>query len=55
MTAPDGQPIVLFDNVFPATPSGKIELALGNAGEALGRGGAAAAVAAAAVGVSPRC
>jgi anaerobic selenocysteine-containing dehydrogenase len=27
MTAPDGRPFVLFDNVRPATPSGKIELA----------------------------
>jgi anaerobic selenocysteine-containing dehydrogenase len=27
MTAPDGRPLALFDNVFPATPSGKIELA----------------------------
>jgi anaerobic selenocysteine-containing dehydrogenase len=26
MTAPDGAPFILFDNVFPATPSGKIEL-----------------------------
>jgi len=26
MTGPDGQPMVLFDNVFPATPSGRIEL-----------------------------
>jgi anaerobic selenocysteine-containing dehydrogenase len=26
MTGPDGQPPVLFENVFPATPSGKIEL-----------------------------
>lgn len=26
MTGPDGGPLVLFDNVFPATPSGKIEL-----------------------------
>ncbi len=26
MTAPDGRTMVLFDNVFPATPSGKIEL-----------------------------
>jgi anaerobic selenocysteine-containing dehydrogenase len=26
MTGPDGNPLVLFDNVFPATPSGKIEL-----------------------------
>jgi anaerobic selenocysteine-containing dehydrogenase len=26
MSAPDGAPLVLFQNVFPATPSGKIEL-----------------------------
>src|SRR5215471_99519 len=26
MTGPDGEPLVLFDNLFPATPSGKIEL-----------------------------
>jgi anaerobic selenocysteine-containing dehydrogenase len=26
MTGPDGKPLVLFDNLFPATPSGKIEL-----------------------------
>ena len=26
MAAPDGRPLVLYDNVFPATPSGKIEL-----------------------------
>ena len=26
MTGPDGEPMVLFDNVLPATPSGKIEL-----------------------------
>jgi anaerobic selenocysteine-containing dehydrogenase len=26
MTAPDGAPLALFDNVMPATPSGKIEL-----------------------------
>jgi anaerobic selenocysteine-containing dehydrogenase len=26
MTGPDGKPLSLFDNVFPATPSGKIEL-----------------------------
>ncbi len=26
MTAPDGKPLVLFDNVFPSTPSGKVEL-----------------------------
>jgi anaerobic selenocysteine-containing dehydrogenase len=26
MTGPDGNPLVLFDNVFPATPSGKVEL-----------------------------
>jgi anaerobic selenocysteine-containing dehydrogenase len=27
MTAPDGRPLALFDNVLPGTPSGKIELA----------------------------
>ena len=27
MTAPDGRPLALFDNVMPATPSGRIELA----------------------------
>jgi anaerobic selenocysteine-containing dehydrogenase len=27
MSAPDGRPLALFDNVLPATPSGKIELA----------------------------
>jgi len=27
MTAPDGSPLALFDNVMPATPSGRIELA----------------------------
>ena len=26
MTGPDGKPMVMFDNVLPATPSGKIEL-----------------------------
>ena len=26
MTGPDGNPMVLFENIFPATPSGKIEL-----------------------------
>ena len=26
MAGPDGKPLVLFDNLFPATPSGKIEL-----------------------------
>ena len=26
MTAPDGKPLVLYDNVFPSTPSGKVEL-----------------------------
>jgi len=26
MTGPDGQPLVLLENIFPATPSGKIEL-----------------------------
>ena len=29
MTGPDGNPLVLFDNVFPTTPSGKIELKSG--------------------------
>ncbi len=28
MTGPDGKPMVMFENVFPATPSGKIELEL---------------------------
>ncbi len=27
MSAPDGRPLALFDNVLPATPSGKVELA----------------------------
>jgi len=27
MTAPDGRPLALFDNVMPGTPSGRIELA----------------------------
>ncbi|MBM3572266.1 MAG: molybdopterin oxidoreductase family protein [Alphaproteobacteria bacterium] len=27
MTGPDGRPLALFDNVMPATPSGKVELA----------------------------
>jgi anaerobic selenocysteine-containing dehydrogenase len=27
MTAPDGAPLALFDNVMPGTPSGKVELA----------------------------
>jgi anaerobic selenocysteine-containing dehydrogenase len=27
MSGPDGDPLVLYNNVFPATPSGKIELA----------------------------
>jgi anaerobic selenocysteine-containing dehydrogenase len=26
MSGPDGRPLVLFDNLFPATPSGKVEL-----------------------------
>jgi anaerobic selenocysteine-containing dehydrogenase len=26
MAGPDGKPLSLFDNIFPATPSGKIEL-----------------------------
>ena len=41
MTGPDGQPLVLFDNVFPATPSGKIELRSAALAE---RWGAAAAL-----------
>ena len=41
MAGPDGKPLSLFDNVFPATPSGKIELR----SEALAeRWGAAAAL-----------
>jgi anaerobic selenocysteine-containing dehydrogenase len=39
MTGPDGKPLVLFDNLFPATPSGKIELRSGTLAE---RWGAAA-------------
>ena len=45
MTGPDGNPLVLFDNVFPATPSGKIELKSETLGRALGRGGIAAGLA----------
>jgi len=26
MAGPDGKPLALYDNIFPATPSGKIEL-----------------------------
>jgi anaerobic selenocysteine-containing dehydrogenase len=26
MTGPDGKPLILFENLFPATPSGKVEL-----------------------------
>jgi anaerobic selenocysteine-containing dehydrogenase len=26
MAGPDGKPLVLYDNIFPATPSGKVEL-----------------------------
>ena len=40
MTAADGKPMVLFDNVFPATPSGKIELISETLAEPLGRRGA---------------
>jgi anaerobic selenocysteine-containing dehydrogenase len=39
MTAPDGAPLALFDNVMPGTPSGKIELA---SDTLAGRWGAAA-------------
>ena len=42
MTAPDGKPLVLFDNVFPATPSGKIELTSETLAKRWGAGGAAA-------------
>jgi anaerobic selenocysteine-containing dehydrogenase len=41
MASPDGEPLALFDNVFPATPSGKIELKSGALAE---RWGAAAAL-----------
>ena len=40
MAGPDGEPLALFDNVFPATPSGKIELKSGALAERWG--GAAA-------------
>ena len=42
MARPDGRPLALFDNVMPATPSGKIELASDVLAHALGRAGAAA-------------
>ena len=45
MKGRDGKPLVLFENVFPATPSGKIELQSEIAGEALGRCGADAVMA----------
>jgi anaerobic selenocysteine-containing dehydrogenase len=38
MSAPDGQPLALFDNVMPATPSGKIELASDVLAERWGQG-----------------
>jgi len=41
MAGPDGKPLALFDNVFPATPSGKIELKSGALAE---RWGVAAAL-----------
>jgi anaerobic selenocysteine-containing dehydrogenase len=37
MAAPDGRPLALFDNVMPATPSGRIELASGLLAEQWGR------------------
>ena len=33
MTGPDGKPLVLFENVFPATPSGTDRAAIGHAGQ----------------------
>ena len=41
MAGPDGEPLALYDNVFPATPSGKIELRSAALAE---RWGAAAAL-----------
>ena len=40
MRGPDGAPLVLFENVFPATPSGKVELVSETLGPTLGRRGA---------------
>lgn len=37
MTAPDGRPLALFDNVMPATPSGRIELASDTLAERWGK------------------
>ncbi|HEY7243697.1 MAG TPA: molybdopterin-dependent oxidoreductase [Xanthobacteraceae bacterium] len=36
MKAPDGRPLALFDNLMPATPSGKIELASDTLGQRWG-------------------
>jgi anaerobic selenocysteine-containing dehydrogenase len=36
MTAPDGRALALFDNVMPATPSGRVELASGTLAERWG-------------------
>ena len=44
MTGPDGEPLVLFDNIFPGTPSGKIELKSRDLGRAVGRRGLAARI-----------
>jgi anaerobic selenocysteine-containing dehydrogenase len=41
MSGPDGKPLVLFDNVFPDTPSGKVEL---KSETLAGRWGAAASL-----------
>jgi anaerobic selenocysteine-containing dehydrogenase len=38
MAGPDGKPLSLFDNVFPATPSGKIELKSAALAERWGEG-----------------
>jgi anaerobic selenocysteine-containing dehydrogenase len=40
MAGPDGRPLVLFDNIFPATPSGKIELKSAALAERWGTGAA---------------
>jgi anaerobic selenocysteine-containing dehydrogenase len=36
MTAPDGRALALFDNIMPATPSGRVELASGRLAERWG-------------------
>jgi hypothetical protein len=41
MTGPDGNPLVLFENVFPATPS-QDRAQVRDVGQAMGRGGLAA-------------